>query len=176
MARRAAARVVDQLVWLALLMAVTTVLGVWMEATGRESSEPGGVDRGHAVVVNLAWTVLIGLYETVAVARFGTTLGKRMLGVHVVAERWSPTVSGLIRAVPVVAQGVVQSWEMSLPEQVPVTWSLMVFALVGPALLLLVLDRRRRVVWDLLAGTAVVSSAPSVARSGPHRPHAGAAG
>lgn len=137
--RRVAAFFIDQ----ALLFAI--VIGLTL-ASGVEGSGTDDADRDGVLAISLLGVALAIAYHTISVARYGRTVGKRLMNLRVVA----------------------------IPHGAQVTWSYAALrALVPSAAVLLpvvgnvaglavyvwaVFDQRRQGLHDKLAGTMVTSA------------------
>lgn len=137
--RRIGAFLVDQ----ALLFAVVIALTV---ASGVDTGDVTDAEANAVLAVSLIGVALSITYHTVAIARFGRTIGKRLLGLRVVAMPDGRQVAWSYAAL----RALVPSAAVLLP---------VVGNLAGLAVYLwAVFDKRRQGLHDKLAGTLVTAA------------------
>jgi uncharacterized RDD family membrane protein YckC len=139
LARRLAARLIDVVIWIAATIVIDRIVG-W---------SLGGAE---ALSTLLAGAAIVG-YEAFSVGRRGATVGKRALGLAVVAEDGAPAdlAAGLRRA------GLLGL--LTVVSIVPFLWVLSFVAvplLVLVGMLMIYADDRQQTPWDKLGRTLVV--------------------
>lgn len=159
---RIGARVIDGLLWLIALVAVTLpVMRNFFGAAGDPDLFTGGgllpfmedIQR-QFIVAGLIGTALIVAYETIMNGFFSGTFGKQLVGIEVVETNGEPIGPGraLLRMVPLIALQLITVAGQLGSVRINVFW---LVALVG--LIMLFADRRRQTPWDKVAGTIVIA-------------------
>jgi uncharacterized RDD family membrane protein YckC len=134
--RRIAAFFIDQALLFAVVIGLTIVSGV-------ETGDVADTDRNGVLAISLLGVALAIAYHTISVARYGRTLGKRLMTLRVVAMPHGGQVTWSYAAL----RALVPSAAVLLPVVGNVA-GLAVYAWA-------VFDQRRQGLHDKLAGTLV---------------------
>lgn len=134
--RRIAAFFIDQALLFAVVIGLTIAFGV-------DTGDASDTDRNSVLAISLMGIALAITYHTVAVARYGRTLGKRLMSLRVVSMPQGGQVSWSYAAL----RALVPAAAVLLP----VVGNVAGIAVYAWA----IFDKRRRGLHDKLAGTMV---------------------